>query len=67
VIDRVEADLSQLRDQQIGGDDQGRGQQEVPGANTTERGDFGRLLTGGSGRVSTKLLQSYLVRARQVT
>ena len=65
--DRPEPDRGELADQQVGGEDQRRGQQEVLRANPAQRRDLGRLLTGRGGGRGAELLQVDLVGVREVS
>ena len=67
VGDRAEADVGELRDDQVGGDSDQRRHQELLDADPGHRLELGRLLAAGSGGCSLpQILQSHLVCTSEV-
>jgi hypothetical protein len=66
VGDRVEPDIRELADQQVGGDDERRHRQDVLQADPAQRRDLGNRRPGRLADGRTQFLQAELVRAREV-
>jgi hypothetical protein len=61
VADRPESDLRELRDQEIGGDDDHCRDDEVSRAHPPERHELGHLLSRCLGGLGSKLVEADLV------